>query len=149
MKREVDEKVQPGTVSADVQQYFTNHVGEFNRPLEVRVAEVVVKDRDRADTIATRARELRRVDRGNDVVSFRNLVIKYTEDPKLRATSISIVSRARVTRNGEEIPVFPPKSTRWWPHGPDEAGPSAQPARIFFNPANEAWTLWNGVRPSG
>ncbi|MES1157486.1 MAG: peptidyl-prolyl cis-trans isomerase [Haliangium ochraceum] len=61
---------------ADVEKYYKEHPEEFNRPDEVRVSQIVLKDKAKADKVAVEARAGDR----NDAKVFRELVTKYSED---------------------------------------------------------------------
>ena len=61
---------------ADVEKYYKDHPEEYNRPEEVRVSELLVKDKARADKVAADARAADH----KDPKPFRDLVTKYSED---------------------------------------------------------------------
>jgi peptidyl-prolyl cis-trans isomerase C len=61
---------------ADVEKYYKDHPEEFNRPDEVRVSEILVKDKAKADKVAREANAASR----SDPKAFRDLVTKYSED---------------------------------------------------------------------
>ncbi len=67
---------------ADVEKYYKEHPAEFNQKDEVRVSEIVVKDKGKADKALRRgegaAQGARR--RRADQKGFRDLVTKYSED---------------------------------------------------------------------
>jgi peptidyl-prolyl cis-trans isomerase C len=62
--------------AAEVEKYYREHPEEFNRPEEVRVSQIVVKDKAKADKLAAQARAGDR----NDPKLFRDLVTKFSED---------------------------------------------------------------------
>jgi peptidyl-prolyl cis-trans isomerase C len=68
---------------AEVEKYYSSHPEEFNRKDEVRVGEIVVKDKAKADKVAT---EVRALPKGptTDQKPFRDLVTKYSEDEDTR-----------------------------------------------------------------
>jgi parvulin-like peptidyl-prolyl isomerase len=82
---EIDDK---GTAVSDsaVQGYFERHKGEFARPEEVRVADLFVNDRARAEIVAASARSARRADPAADERAFRELVQQHPEDPRAKIT---------------------------------------------------------------
>jgi peptidyl-prolyl cis-trans isomerase D len=66
---------------ATVERYFVDHEGEFDRPEEVHVAEMVLLDRARAAAAAVAAKEARKPDATADAGAFRDLVVRFSEDP--------------------------------------------------------------------
>ena len=62
--------------AAEVEKYYKEHPEEFNRPEEVRVSQILVKDKAKADKLAAQARSGDR----NDPKVFRDLVTKFSED---------------------------------------------------------------------
>jgi len=64
---------------ADVEKYYAAHPEEFNRKDEVRVSQILVKDKAKADKVAA---EVRALPKGPtvDQKPFRDLVTKYSED---------------------------------------------------------------------
>jgi peptidyl-prolyl cis-trans isomerase C len=64
---------------ADVEKYYAAHPEEFNRKDEVRVSQILVKDKAKADKVAT---EVKALPKGAtaDQKPFRDLVAKYSED---------------------------------------------------------------------
>jgi peptidyl-prolyl cis-trans isomerase C len=66
---------------ADVEKYYKDHPDEFNRKDEIRVAEILVKDKAKADKVFTEAKALPKTPAaGADQKTFRDLVTKYSED---------------------------------------------------------------------
>jgi peptidyl-prolyl cis-trans isomerase C len=62
----------------EVEKYYKEHGEEFNRPEEVRVSQILIKDKAKADKVAAEARAADK-DK-NDPKPFRDLVAKYSED---------------------------------------------------------------------
>ena len=66
---------------ADVEKYYADHPAEFNQKDEVRVSQIVVKDKAKADKVLA---EIRALPKGpaamGDPKPFRDLVMKYSED---------------------------------------------------------------------
>jgi peptidyl-prolyl cis-trans isomerase C len=64
---------------ADVEKYYAAHPEEFNRKDEVRVSQILVKDKGKADKVAA---EVKALPKGAtaDQKPFRDLVTKYSED---------------------------------------------------------------------
>ncbi|MBC8132400.1 MAG: peptidyl-prolyl cis-trans isomerase [Deltaproteobacteria bacterium] len=77
LQKEFESKLRVEDVpDADVQKYYGEHPEEFNRPDEVRVSQIVLKDKAKADKVAAEARAADR----NDPKVFRELVTKFSED---------------------------------------------------------------------
>jgi peptidyl-prolyl cis-trans isomerase C len=74
---------------ADVEKYYKQHAEEFNRPDEVRVSQLVVKDKARAEKLAGEARA---AGSHADGKAFRELVSKYSEDEDSKARGGDLTS---------------------------------------------------------
>src|SRR5262249_10537694 len=78
---------------ADVEKYYKDHPDEFNRKDEVRVAEILVKDKAKADKVYTQAKALPKVapqqmgitPAGGEQKGFRDLVTQYSEDEESKS----------------------------------------------------------------
>ena len=71
---------------ADVEKYYKDHPAEFNQKDEVRVSEIVVKDKSKADKALAEAKALPKGSpTGADQKGFRDLVTKYSEDDDSKA----------------------------------------------------------------
>ena len=70
---------------ADVEKYYKDHPDEFNRKDEIRVAEILVKDKSKADKAFAEAKALPKTAGPGDQKSFRDLVTKYSEDEDSKA----------------------------------------------------------------
>ncbi len=64
---------------ADVEKYYAAHPEEFNRKDEVRVSQILLKDKAKADKVATEVKALPKGPTA-DQKPFRDLVAKYSED---------------------------------------------------------------------
>jgi peptidyl-prolyl cis-trans isomerase C len=64
---------------ADVEKYYAAHPEEFNRKDEVRVSQIVLKDKAKADKVAAEVKALPKAPTA-DQKPFRDLVAKYSED---------------------------------------------------------------------
>jgi peptidyl-prolyl cis-trans isomerase C len=64
---------------ADVEKYYAAHPEEFNRKDEVRVSQILLKDKAKADKVAGEVRALPKGPTA-DQKAFRDLVTKYSED---------------------------------------------------------------------
>jgi len=73
---------------ADVDKYYKEHPEEFNRPDEVRVSQILLKDKAKAEKVAVEARKGDR----NDAKPFRELVTKYSEDEDSKARGGDLTS---------------------------------------------------------
>jgi parvulin-like peptidyl-prolyl isomerase len=82
---------------ADVEKYYAAHPEEFNRKDEVRVSQILVKDKAKADKVAA---EVKALPRGAtaDQKPFRDLVTKYSEDEdsKQRAGDLTFFDKDSV-----------------------------------------------------
>ena len=64
---------------ADVEKYYNDHPDEFNKKDEVRVSEILVKDKAKAEKVYAEAKAQPKT-AGADQKGFRDLVTKYSED---------------------------------------------------------------------
>lgn len=71
---------------ADVEKYYKDHPEEFNKKDEVRVSEILVKDKAKADKAYAEAKAQPKT-AGADQKGFRDLVTKYSEDEESKARS--------------------------------------------------------------
>ena len=69
---------------ADVEKYYKDHPEEFNKKDEVRVSEILVKDKPKADKAYAEAKAQPKT-AGADQKGFRDLVTKYSEDDESKA----------------------------------------------------------------
>ena len=71
---------------AEVEKYYNEHPTEFNQKDEVRVSEILVKDKSKADKALAEAKALPKGSAtGADQKGFRDLVTKYSEDEESKA----------------------------------------------------------------
>src|SRR5215471_16817061 len=81
---------------ADVEKYYKDHPAEFNQKDEVRLSEIVVKDKSKADKALAEAKALPKASPiGADQKGFRDLVTKYSEDEdsKSRGGDLSFIDK--------------------------------------------------------
>jgi peptidyl-prolyl cis-trans isomerase C len=77
---------------ADVQKYYDEHPNEFNQKDEVRTAQIVLKEKGKADKALAEAKALPKAGAApaaptsNPEAGFRTLVTKYSEDPDAKQT---------------------------------------------------------------
>ncbi|HVZ74380.1 MAG TPA: peptidyl-prolyl cis-trans isomerase [Polyangia bacterium] len=69
---------------ADVEKYYKDHPEEFNKKDEVRVSEILVKDKAKAAKVVAEAKAEPKT-LGADQKGFRDLVAKYSEDEDSKA----------------------------------------------------------------
>jgi len=82
MKVEFDTRVKPEDVTdAEMQAFYTEHTTEYNKPEEVRVSAIIVKDKGAAEKVATEAKS----PTGQDAKGFRDMVTKYSIDETTKA----------------------------------------------------------------
>jgi peptidyl-prolyl cis-trans isomerase C len=73
---------------AEVEKYYKDHPEEFNKKDEVRVSEILVKDKAKADKVYAEAKaQPKGTPAGADQKGFRDLVAKYSEDEESKARS--------------------------------------------------------------
>ena len=66
---------------ADVEKYYKEHPEEYNKKDQVRVSEILVKDKGKADKVYTEVKAQAKSGAGStDQKPFRDLVTKYSED---------------------------------------------------------------------
>jgi peptidyl-prolyl cis-trans isomerase C len=76
-QQEIIDKVKLGDVTdAEAEKYYKEHTADYVRPETVRVSEIVVKDRGKAQKVLSAARGLPK----SDAKGFRDLVAKESED---------------------------------------------------------------------
>ncbi|MEP6652475.1 MAG: peptidyl-prolyl cis-trans isomerase [Myxococcales bacterium] len=77
MQKDFDPKIAAADVPpAAIEAYYNQHAGDFNRPEQVQVSQMLIKDRARAARAAAQARALEK----SDLKGFRDLVARYSED---------------------------------------------------------------------
>jgi peptidyl-prolyl cis-trans isomerase C len=93
LQNEVDTQVKiEGISDADIEKYYKDHPGEFVRPDQVRVTQIVVKDRARALKVAAEAKAMPK----GKPDALPALVAKYTEDESVarsRGGDLGIIDR--------------------------------------------------------
>jgi peptidyl-prolyl cis-trans isomerase C len=82
---------------AEVEKYYASHPEEFNRKDEVRVSQILLKDKAKADKVAAEVRALPKGPTA-DQKPFRDLVTKYSEDEdsKQRAGDLTFFDKDSV-----------------------------------------------------
>ena len=82
LQDEVEASTKPVDLpNSDIERYYLDHGDEFSRPEQIRVLQVVNRDRAVAERVAAQARAAER----NDIDGFQSLVLKYSEDRASRA----------------------------------------------------------------
>jgi peptidyl-prolyl cis-trans isomerase C len=95
VQREFEARLRPGDVpEAEARKYYESHPLDYNRPEEVRVSQIVVKDKASATRALAEAKALA----PGDAAAFRQVVGKYSVDE---------TSRLR----GGELPPFDRQTT--------------------------------------
>jgi peptidyl-prolyl cis-trans isomerase C len=82
MQKDFESKLKVEDVpDADVEKYYNEHPAEFHQKDEVRVSEILVKDKGKAERVYAEARALPKgAANVMDQKGFRDLVTKYSED---------------------------------------------------------------------
>jgi peptidyl-prolyl cis-trans isomerase C len=82
MQKDFESKLKVEDVpDADVEKYYNEHPTEFHQKDEVRVSQIVVKEKPKADKAYAEARALPKGPaNAMDTKGFRDLVTKYSED---------------------------------------------------------------------
>jgi peptidyl-prolyl cis-trans isomerase C len=81
MQKDFESKLKVEDVpEADVEKYYNEHPTEFHQKDEVRVSEILVKDKAKADKAYAEAKAQVKGSQPNDQQGFRSLVMKYSED---------------------------------------------------------------------
>jgi peptidyl-prolyl cis-trans isomerase C len=78
---------------ADVEKYYKAHPEDFNRPDQVHVSEIVVKDKAKAEKVAREANAASKT----DPKPFRDLVAKYSEDADSKSRGGDVAAFDRET----------------------------------------------------
>jgi peptidyl-prolyl cis-trans isomerase C len=94
LRKELDEKVKAEPITeADVAAYYREHEAQFRQPAQVRVSQILVKDRDLAEKVAAEARAGQKHDHSDR--PFRALVEKYSidEDSKPLGGDVTFIDR--------------------------------------------------------
>src|SRR5262249_58890668 len=77
LKEEFETKLKPEDIPDDeLKKFYDAHQSDYNKPEEVRVSAIVVKDKAKAQKVAAEAR----LPNNADNKIFRDLVTKYSED---------------------------------------------------------------------
>jgi len=81
MKDEFENRIKPDDITdADMKAFYAEHRSEYNKPEEVRVSAIVLKNKDTAADVAKKAKgETGRTNKG-----FRDLVTQYSVDDKTK-----------------------------------------------------------------
>jgi len=92
LQDEVEASTKPVDLpNSDIERYYLDHSDEFIRPEQVRVLQVVNRDRAVAEMVAAQARAAE----PNDIDGFQSLVLKYSEDraSQARGGDIGFIDR--------------------------------------------------------
>jgi peptidyl-prolyl cis-trans isomerase C len=92
-QQEITDKIKLADVTdAEAEKYYREHSADYVRPETVRVSEILIKDRGKAQKVLAAVRGLAR----SDSKAFRDLVAKESEDPdsKQRGGDLTQFDRA-------------------------------------------------------
>ncbi|MBI4512115.1 MAG: peptidyl-prolyl cis-trans isomerase [Deltaproteobacteria bacterium] len=77
MKEEFETRVKLEDVTdAEMQKFYEEHQSEYNKPEEVRISAIVIKEKKQADKVAAEAKG----PKGQDNQGFRELVMTHSQD---------------------------------------------------------------------
>ncbi len=100
MQKDFESKLKVEDVpDADVEKYYDEHPDEFHQKDEVRVSQILVKDKAKADTCLRRGARAAQGAGHADQKGFRDLVAKYSEDEdsKQRGGDLSFFDKDSAT----------------------------------------------------
>jgi peptidyl-prolyl cis-trans isomerase C len=81
MKDEFENKLSPDSIAeAEMQKFYEEHSNEYNKPEEVRVSAIIVKNKNTAAEVAKQAHG----DKGKTNKGFRELVAQYSTDEQTK-----------------------------------------------------------------
>ena len=126
MKEEFETRVKPEDVTeAEMKKFYDEHSTEYNKPEEVRVSAIVVKEKAAADKVAAEAKG----PRGQDNKGFRDMVTQYSthEDSKQRGGDLRYFAA-----DTTEVPPEVIKAAFDLPKTGDVAGPIATKAGGYY-----------------
>ncbi len=106
LRRSVDLTVKTSDVADDdiVARYRSRWL-DFNRPQQLRIRQVFVRERALADKLAFRIRKTMESTDANRVEMFEGFVDRWSEDPVSKAAGGAIGRFPRVGNEGPEVPV--------------------------------------------
>jgi len=77
VQKDVDARAKTDDVrAADIERFYEEHARDYNRPDQIQVSQILIKDRARAARVAAKARALPKA----DAQAFRDLVERVSED---------------------------------------------------------------------
>jgi peptidyl-prolyl cis-trans isomerase C len=93
-QKEINDKLKPTDVpDADVEKFYKEHTAEYVRPETVRISQILVKDRAKAQKVLAAAKALPK----SDLKAFRELVAKDSEDADSRQRGGDLTQFDRAT----------------------------------------------------
>jgi peptidyl-prolyl cis-trans isomerase C len=93
-QKEINDKLKPTDVpDADVEKFYQEHTAEYARPETVRISQILVKDRAKAQKALAAAKALPK----SDLKAFRELVAKESEDADSRQRGGDLTQFDRAT----------------------------------------------------
>jgi parvulin-like peptidyl-prolyl isomerase len=82
VQQDVDAKAKTDDIpAADIERYYEEHARDYNRPDQIQVSQILIKDRARAARVAAKARALPKA----DAQAFHDLVRRTSEDQDSKA----------------------------------------------------------------
>jgi peptidyl-prolyl cis-trans isomerase C len=98
-KREITDKIKPTDIpEQEIRAYYQAHTQDFYRPEEIRVSQILVRDKAKAQQIIALAHAIP----GQNLKGFRDLAMQYSEDDDSKARGGDLMF---FSRNNTRLPV--------------------------------------------
>lgn len=102
---EVDSKVQSSDIpESEVASYYKTHYQEFNRPAQLRISHILIKDKEKAMLIGEKVRKMVSLDTSDQVAVFTRLVLRYSEDEMTKKIGGDLGFFPRIEKDQREVP---------------------------------------------
>jgi peptidyl-prolyl cis-trans isomerase C len=126
MKEEFDTRVKPDDVTeAEMKKFYDEHLSDYNKPEEVRVSAIIVKDKAKAQKAAAEAK----LPANADAKMFRDLVTKYSDDEETKSRGGDL---RFFTADATTVPAPVAKASFELKNQGDVAGPVETPSGFYI-----------------